>query len=113
MRETLPFFQKKKKKKQADGKVPDLVIGSDTVVVLDNEILEKPRDQAHAVQMLTKLSGRQHDVFTGCLYFSFIFALVDVNSDPAFPSVAPRRVLKGAKAEWRYTLGLFASLTEI
>ena len=46
----------------------ELVLGADTVVVVDGEILEKPADQDHARRMLTKLSGRAHQVFTGiCL----------------------------------------------
>lgn len=43
----------------------DLVIGSDTVVVLDGKILEKPRSEGDALSMLTALSGRQHAVYTG------------------------------------------------
>lgn len=42
-----------------------LVIGADTIVVLDERILEKPRDAAHARAMLRALSGRQHEVITG------------------------------------------------
>jgi len=42
-----------------------LVIGADTIVVLDERILEKPRDVAHARAMLRALSGRQHEVITG------------------------------------------------
>lgn len=41
------------------------VIGSDTIVVANNQILGKPADEAEAIDMLTKLSGCQHDVFTG------------------------------------------------
>lgn len=44
-------------------KVP--VIAADTVVVLDNQILGKPKDAADAVRMLTELSGRTHKVLTG------------------------------------------------
>ncbi|MDB4888991.1 MAG: maf [Gemmatimonadetes bacterium] len=45
--------------------VPDaLVIGSDTIVVVDGDVLGKPRDEAHAFQMLTRLSGRSHTVIT-------------------------------------------------
>ena len=45
-----------------------LVIAADTVVVLDNEILNKPNDEAHAVQMLRRLRGHTHRVLTGiCL----------------------------------------------
>ena len=40
------------------------VIGADTIVVLDDSILGKPRDGAEAVDMLKKLRGRQHDVIT-------------------------------------------------
>jgi septum formation protein len=45
---------------------PDaVVVGSDTIVVVDGEVLGKPRDAAHAAQMLTRLSGRSHVVMTG------------------------------------------------
>jgi septum formation protein len=46
----------------------DLVLGADTIVVLDGEILGKPRDLAHAAEMLARLGGRVHEVLTGvCL----------------------------------------------
>ncbi len=50
-------------------KIPDaLVIGADTLVFLDNEILGKPRNLTEARQMLTRLQGRHHQVVTGvCL----------------------------------------------
>ncbi len=45
-----------------------LVLGADTIVVLDGEILEKPADAEHAVRMLTRLQGRTHEVITAvCL----------------------------------------------
>ena len=45
---------------------PDaLIVGSDTVVVLDGEILGKPVDEDDAVRMLLRLSGREHRVETG------------------------------------------------
>ncbi|GAA0502814.1 nucleoside triphosphate pyrophosphatase [Tatumella terrea] len=40
------------------------VIGADTIVVADGEVLEKPADEAHARQMLTMLSGKTHQVMT-------------------------------------------------
>jgi septum formation protein len=44
---------------------PDaLVIGSDTIVIVDSDVLGKPRDAADAVRMLMRLSGREHEVFT-------------------------------------------------
>ena len=42
-----------------------LVIGSDTIVVLGNDVLGKPRDEGEAVEMLLRLAGREHEVFTG------------------------------------------------
>lgn len=44
---------------------PDLVIGADTVVTLYDEIMEKPKDEEDAFEMLKKLSGLKHTVFTG------------------------------------------------
>ncbi|WP_251549380.1 Maf family protein [Neobacillus muris] len=41
------------------------VIGSDTIVAAENQILGKPADEAEAIQMLKRLSGNQHDVYTG------------------------------------------------
>ncbi len=43
----------------------ETVLGADTVVVLDGEILGKPRDRDDAFNMLKSLSGRVHSVFTG------------------------------------------------
>ena len=46
----------------------DLVLGADTVVVIDGQILGKPLDSRDATRMLRLLSGRQHQVITGiCL----------------------------------------------
>lgn len=50
-----------------------VVLGSDTIVTLGDEVLGKPSDPADARQMLSRLSGRTHVVYTG-------FALVDIAS---------------------------------
>lgn len=57
------------KAEEVFSKHPDaLVLGADTVVALDGEVLGKPRDEAEAYKMLRALSGRSHDVYTGvCL----------------------------------------------
>jgi len=45
---------------------PDaLVVGSDTIVVLGRDVLGKPRDEREAVEMLLRLAGREHEVYTG------------------------------------------------
>lgn len=46
----------------------EIVLGADTVVVIDGQVLEKPADAADARAMLRLLSGREHTVITGiCL----------------------------------------------
>ena len=50
-----------------------IVIGADTIVVLEGEILGKPKDPEDAFQILRKLSGRSHDVITA-------LALIDIDS---------------------------------
>lgn len=57
------------KAKNAASETEDLkdtvVIGADTVVVLDDRILGKPKDEEDAFEMLHSLQGRAHQVFTG------------------------------------------------
>ena len=46
------------------------VLGADTVVALGDEVLGKPKDEADAKRMLTALSGKSHDVYTGvCIVY--------------------------------------------
>ncbi|WP_426059210.1 Maf family protein [Hymenobacter sp. B1770] len=46
----------------------EVVLTADTIVCLDDDVLNKPADVAEATAMLTRLQGRAHDVFTGvCL----------------------------------------------
>ena len=48
-----------------NSKQTDLpVLGADTCIVQGDSVMGKPRDEAHALQMLEDLSGRQHDVLT-------------------------------------------------
>ena len=43
----------------------DVIIAADTVVCLDGDILGKPHSEAEAEEMLSRLSGREHEVYTG------------------------------------------------
>jgi septum formation protein len=52
-------------KKDARDDIPTFYLGSDTVVEIDEGILNKPKDPADAKRMLTLMSGRQHHVHTG------------------------------------------------
>lgn len=46
----------------------EVLLTADTIVCLDEQVLNKPQDEEEAVRMLTQLQGRAHDVYTGvCL----------------------------------------------
>ena len=47
-----------------------VVIGADTIVILDGVIYEKPNDREHAIEMLMALSGKMHEVVTGVCIIS-------------------------------------------
>jgi septum formation protein len=49
----------------ADTEADAVVIGADTIVVLEDQVLNKPRDRADAQSMLRMLAGRTHTVYTG------------------------------------------------
>lgn len=51
-----------------------IIIGADTIVVLENEILGKPIDENNAIDMLQKLSDNTHSVYTGV---TFVFMAAD------------------------------------
>tara|TARA_B100001250_G_scaffold362885_1_gene341883 strand:+ start:3976 stop:4563 length:588 start_codon:yes stop_codon:yes gene_type:complete len=56
--------EKKANKVSLDHK-ENYIIGADTVVVFDNQILGKPKDKLESYSMLKMLSGQKHKVFTG------------------------------------------------
>ena len=63
--ETAAYFAQSKAE-EVLARFPDaLVLGADTVVVLDGKILGKPKNSEDAVRMLKLLSGRTHSVLTG------------------------------------------------
>lgn len=47
------------------GEREGVVIGADTIVLIDGEVLGKPKDARDAVRMLERLQGKEHRVFTG------------------------------------------------
>jgi len=49
----------------ADAGVHGTILAADTIVVVDGDVLGKPRDAAHAEAMLARLVGRTHTVYTG------------------------------------------------
>ncbi len=82
-----------------------LVIGADTIVVLDNHILNKPIDDSDAVRMLMLLSGRMHTVYTGIAVVEVLdgavgeiatdYAATDVTFNPLSRQIAEAYVATG------------------
>ena len=66
-------WAREKAKDVAKDHPQSLVIGADTVVILDGKILGKPEDNKSSKKMLLSLSGRTHEVITGV-------SLININS---------------------------------
>ncbi|MBE6336036.1 MAG: septum formation protein Maf [Lentimicrobiaceae bacterium] len=62
-----PYLSLKKAKAFEESELPDnyMIITADTVVIVDNKILGKPKDEKEAREMLMLLSGKKHSVVTG------------------------------------------------
>ncbi len=65
--EEIPAYLAAKKADAARDRITEdtVLLTADTIVLLDGEVIEKPRDADHARQMLARLSGRKHRVLTG------------------------------------------------
>jgi septum formation protein len=67
-RETPAAYARRLARDKARAVAGELVLGADTIVVVDGELLEKPVDAEDAVRMLHRLAGRRHEVITAiCL----------------------------------------------
>ncbi len=68
----IPAFLAKKKAHSFIDDISDrvIVIGADTIVILNGKIYEKPNDREHAIEMLSALSGQMHEVITGVCILS-------------------------------------------
>jgi septum formation protein len=75
---SLDLARQKVESIQKDGK--RAYLGCDTIVVLDDQILTKPVDEADAMRILMKLSGNKHSVFSG-------LALYDSRNDQYYMEV--------------------------
>lgn len=80
-----------------------LVIGSDTVVALENEILGKPSDQEEAVSMLKRLQGKVHQVYTSV---SFLWEEDGAVQEHTFYEVTNVEVLPMTEEEILYYVSL-------
>ncbi len=91
-------LSRRKAEQVAVSETDALVVGADTIVVIDGQILGKPTSREHAFQMLRQLSGRTHRVFTG-------FAVVDTRTGTSVADVEVTEVHFRELEEdeiWRY-----------
>ena len=86
---TLPFdavMQISQRKAQAvknvlgDKAKNKIILSADTVVVIDNQIIGKPKDQEDAFSILSRLSGKRHVVYTGFTIIKDDFIYSDFES---------------------------------
>ena len=71
----------------------EIVLGADTTVVVDGEMLGKPADSGEAARMLDRLSGRRHEVLTGLCLSNGQKSIVDLAVTAVwFLSVSPAEV---------------------
>jgi septum formation protein len=65
--EEIPVFIARNKAKAIHQKRNDdsIILAADTIVVLNDEVINKPGNRAHAIKILRSLSGKQHQVITG------------------------------------------------
>lgn len=83
----------------------EVVLGADTVVALAGKALNKPRNAAHAHEMLTRLSGQTHRVYTGiCVWAA---SCDEQNHEPPIPTPAP--ALQIQTSEGRYLFDMVTS----
>lgn len=86
-----------REKAEAAGKLcapGDVVITADTMVFLDDKRLGKPRDEAHALEMLTALQGRRHTVCTGVTVLREETRLTEAESTDVFFRAASEEELR-------------------
>jgi len=79
-------------------KYPDAwVLGADTIVVIDDLILGKPKNKKQAQQMLERLSGREHKVFTG---FTLARMASKTTKTTVIQSVVKFKPINAEEMEW-------------
>lgn len=73
------------------------VLGADTIVVIDGEVLGKPADDGEARRMLGRLSARAHTVYTG---FTIVRPDVQTAASEGVASTVIFRAISGDEMEW-------------
>tara|TARA_B100000519_G_C14118500_1_gene379275 strand:+ start:154 stop:738 length:585 start_codon:yes stop_codon:yes gene_type:complete len=80
-------WAREKAKNVAKDHPHSVVIGADTVVILDGKILGKPKDNKSSKKMLLSLSGKTHEVITGVSLINISFELDVTFNERTFVSI--------------------------
>ncbi len=89
--EKVPMFLASKKANSLKDilRKNEIIVASDTVVILENRIMNKPADRAEAIQMLSNLSGQTHTVITAvCLLSKDKMDLFDDRTEVTFADLS-------------------------
>jgi septum formation protein len=89
-------------KARAEAHGGEIVLAADTIVVLDEELLGKPRDAEDAAAMLRRLAGRDHEVTTGVAVLDVDAGRLDLAVDTTRVRFAP---LAEAEIAWYVATG--------
>ncbi|TGX83613.1 septum formation protein Maf [Palleniella muris] len=89
-KKTIPYFNDENIGEFTDE---DIILTADTVVILNGEVLGKPKDEKDACLMLRKLSGRTHHVITGvCLRTKAKMRHFSVKTDVTFANLTDEQI---------------------
>lgn len=100
----------KKAKSVANMLKNKIIVTADTIVVLKNEIIGKPKDVNDAVKILEKLSGTRHKVYTGvCIYYpAKKIILSGVESSTVYTNKLSKEKIKSIAAKHLDKAGAYA-----
>jgi septum formation protein len=91
--EVAVYIAEKKAKAYDDTVTEEAVLTADTIVCIDDLILGKPDDEAHAIAMLKRLSGRVHKVITGvCIVYKGEYNLFHDVSEVFFRTLTDEEI---------------------
>jgi septum formation protein len=74
---------------QLRGRIPQWICGADTVISVDGEIFGKAQNRDEAREMLLKLRGREHEVYTAIALFNGRNQTIDCQSVPSSVTFSP------------------------
>ena len=79
-------WAREKAKYVAERHPDSIIIGADTIVTINGDILGKPKNKSQSISMLKSLSGKTHEVITGVAFHSISFSIDETFNERTFVS---------------------------